>query len=127
MGVGWRRTGQGVPVEGLQEVLEQARDEVMGIYLWGSHATGEATPRSDIDLCVVAGPGKSKSAALGAVWRVLDRDCDVHAFEELPYHMRGAVLEHGRLLVAKDPAALHEYLRTSWKIWRVVKARIEAA
>lgn len=127
MGIGWTHPGRGVSAEGLEAPLRKAEDDVLGIFLWGSHATGDATPRSDIDLCVVAGAGRRKVDALNAVWQALDRHCDVHVFEELPYHLRGAVLEHGRLLVAKDPGELYEYLRTSWKIWRVMKARIEAA
>jgi len=30
------------------------REKVLGVLLYGSQATGEAGPRSDIDLCIVA-------------------------------------------------------------------------
>ena len=30
------------------------REQILGVLLYGSQATGEAGPRSDIDLCIVA-------------------------------------------------------------------------
>ncbi|MCA1814537.1 MAG: nucleotidyltransferase domain-containing protein [Halobacteriales archaeon] len=95
-------------------------EDVMGVYVFGSHAEGAATPRSDIDVCIVGGPGVPPQEALRLAWSRADlggQPYDVKAFEELPLYLKAEVLEHGVLVHARDEPRLSEYLRTWRKIW----------
>ena len=49
----------GILAPDLQAVIEslRRRREVVAVYLFGSHARGEARSDSDVDLCVVLDPG----------------------------------------------------------------------
>lgn len=115
--VGWRRV----------DVLAAARadflpivDEVMGVILFGSHAEGTATPRSDIDVCIVGGPGKAPLQTLRLAWRKATlggRPYDLKAFEELPLYLKAQVMERGIVLLTKDEPKLSEYLRPWKRIW----------
>ena len=74
--------------------------------LFGSHATGHATERSDVDLLVaLADPSAARVAALtGRLERRLDRDVQVVRLEDaerVPSLVADA-LEHGRVLVDRD-------------------------
>lgn len=109
-----------VHVEEVREDFRPLEGLVAGVYLWGSHAEGGATPRSDIDVCIVAGPGVGIWDALAAAWtraRLGDRPYDIKVFEELPLFLKAAVLERGVLLLARDPVSLSEYLRPWARLW----------
>jgi len=57
--------------ESLARCLE-AMNSVMplrAVYLFGSHARGEARPDSDVDLCIVANGATEQLKAAGAFWR----------------------------------------------------------
>lgn len=106
--------------DGLKAEVEKIEDEVLGVYLFGSHATGTPTPRSDIDICIVAGPGKDLGEVLRYVWRSTELGqppYDVRIFEELPLYLKGRVLEEGELIASRDEPALAEYVRHWWKLW----------
>lgn len=98
-----------------------------GLFLWGSHATGHATARSDIDVCVVAGEGTDPVEvlidALAEGTRAAKR-YDVRLFEELPLFLKGAVLDHGLLVFARDGPGLHEYVRRWRVLWEEQKFRM---
>lgn len=107
----------------LEEVTEdfQPLDGlVAGVFLFGSHAEGTATPRSDVDVCVVGGPGSKPREVLRSAWtraRLGRHRYDIQVFEELPLYLKAAVMERGRLLVARDPPSLSEYMRPWRKMW----------
>ncbi len=98
---------------------------VAGLYLWGSHAEGQAHARSDVDLCIVAGPGVDVTSALRAAWtsRGMAPRYDVHVFEELPLYLKGEALDRGRLIATRDELALSEYLRPFRKVWEDQRRR----
>lgn len=105
----------------LVETFAPLRDEVMGILLWGSHAANDATPRSDVDICVVAGPGKEPIDVLRLVWRTIDPNrlhLDIRVFEELPRFLQGRLLERHEVIIARDEPALYEYLYPFRKLWQ---------
>lgn len=99
---------------------------VAGVFLWGSQALGSAHARSDIDICIVAGPGADAVDvlidALGLTTRA-GKPYDVRVFEELPLFLKGAVLDHGMLVFARDATGLAEYLRPWRKVWEDQAAR----
>lgn len=92
---------------------------VAGLFLWGSHAEGRAHPRSDVDVCIVAGPGITVEEALRLAWSGAGASSryDVHVFEELPLYLKGEILDRGRLLATRNELSLSEYLRPFRKIW----------
>lgn len=96
------------------------RDEVEAVYLYGSHARGAAHAGSDVDVCVVAGPGRDPVRALQAVYaraRLGSLPYDVRVFEDMPDWLRGQVLDGGVLAWARDVPRLSEYLRPYRKTW----------
>lgn len=110
-----------VELEGLRAQLEPLGDRFLGAYLFGSHGrSGTATPRSDIDICIVAGPGRDPAATLRAVWggtQLGQPPYDVRVFEELPLYLKAQILEDGELILSRDEPGLSEYLRHWWKFW----------
>lgn len=92
--------------------------DCLGILLWGSHAKGDATERSDVDLCIVAGPDRDRTQILRAVWAQVGKQVDVKVFEDLPVYLQGEVFEAHRVLSTEDEPTLYEYLRPFWKRWR---------
>lgn len=104
----------------LRRVAEPLREEALGVLLWGSQVRGPTTPRSDVDLCIVAGPDGDPDALLRIAWRRVhlpDRDLDVRVFENLPMFLKAAVLEAHEVILARDEPALYEYLYRFRKLW----------
>lgn len=104
----------------LRRAVEPLGDRALGVLLWGSHAEGSATPRSDVDLCIVAGPDGDPDALLRAAWRhvhVPGRDLDIRVFENLPMFLKAAVLEDHEVLATPDEPALYEHLYRFRKRW----------
>ena len=81
------------------------QDKELGIMLYGSWAPGDASERSDIDICIVA-PDVEDKAALWreAISKPHDDRFDVRIFERLPLYMKMAVIEEGIVVCS----------RTSW-------------
>ena len=79
--------------------------------LYGSWARGDASERSDIDICIVA-PDVEDKAALWreAISKPHDDRFDVRIFERLPLYMKMAVIEEGIVVCS----------RTSWTFLRVL-------
>lgn len=113
----------------LTRAFAPLRGTVLAGYLWGSRARGEATARSDIDVCLLAGPRADVVEILRAGWRCAAGfpagRVDVQVFEELPAPLQGAVLEEGILLFADDLRALGDYLRPFQKRWRDQRHRVK--
>lgn len=106
--------------EGVTRALAPVVPKVLGAFLWGSHASGRAHSRSDIDVCLVAGPGVDPGDILRLIWSDghLGREhYDVKMFEHLPIYLQGEVLDTGRLLFSRDEPVLSEYLRPFRKRW----------
>ena len=87
------------------------KERLLGVLLYGSRARGEASPGSDIDLCIVL-PQTSGRAAL---WRefvshLRDQRYEVRIFEMLPLHIKIAVIEEGVVLHSRDAGALGVFL-----------------
>ncbi|MEA3199916.1 MAG: uncharacterized protein QOE90_1344 [Thermoplasmata archaeon] len=106
------------------------RGHALGLMLYGSHASGRAHARSDVDLCVVAGPGRSVEDALSLARSHLDVPglvLDLHAFEDLPLYLQGAVIDADRIVWSLDDVALYAYLRPFRRRWDDQKHRTRVA
>jgi predicted nucleotidyltransferase len=92
----------------LERLLERAREDpaVLAVVLFGSAARGEATPASDVDVCLILAPGADPTRV--RVDYLGRSDLDVHAFQALPLYIRTRVLREGRVLLVKDEDALYE-------------------
>ncbi|GAB4318385.1 MAG: nucleotidyltransferase domain-containing protein [Promethearchaeota archaeon] len=122
-------------VEGEEEFLKRLRldfakvashPKVLGVILYGSHARGEATPRSDVDVCVVV-PNLPLVDAYELVVDLLenpDDAYDVRLFEELPLHVQAAIIESGKTIASRDENALLEYFVRFRRDWEDVQVRI---
>lgn len=92
------------------------KSSVKGIILFGSYADDSSTPRSDIDICLVAG----ESAVKEIFNRVLESDVtekyDVKIFETLPVYMKAEVLGNAVIVWAYDEPELSYYLYKSRRL-----------
>jgi Predicted nucleotidyltransferases len=84
---------------------ELKREEVQAIYLFGSHAKGNARPTSDIDICVIANKNVTKSVK-GEIMANSSRSIDISIFWDLPPVIRFRVFRDGKPLYAKDELSL---------------------
>ena len=92
----------------------QADEDVLAVMLFGSAARGEATPASDVDLCLVLQPPAAERKAEKRLEYLGEFDLDVQVFQALPLPIRRRVLKEGRVLLSKDEDALYDLaLRTA--------------
>lgn len=101
----------GVDDPRIARVVGRARrdPDVLAILLFGSHARGEATARSDIDLCLVLAVPRvsSRAAADKRLAYLAEASVDLSVFQQLPLAVRRRVLREGRVLFVRDEDALY--------------------
>ncbi len=103
---------------------------ILGVMLFGSHVTGDATSTSDIDICIVT---EIKDAhelyrILAEVWQtvpVARLKYDVRMFQELPLFIQKDVIELGQVIISRDDPTLYEFLYPYRKRWMDQKYRQE--
>jgi len=95
--------------------------EIQAVLLFGSYARGDASPRSDTDICIVAPRVKTSeemAKLLGSIWQQVDANhYDIWLFEELPLYMRIDIIENHHILHCRDVPAMYEYLYPFRKQW----------
>lgn len=95
--------------------------EVEAVLLFGSHARGDATQRSDVDICVVAPTANTtdaKASLVLTVWSKVNAAAyDIWLFEELPLYMQIEVIENHHILHCRDVPSLYEYFYWFRKRW----------
>lgn len=107
-----------------QEVIDIAEEiQALGVYLFGSHAAGEASERSDVDVCIVVGPRADLEQADREALRNTTKTIDIKIFETMPLWLKGEVLDHGILVKTTDNAALQEYLWRYRRTWNDERRR----
>lgn len=97
-----------------------SRDDILAILLYGSAATGDETPRSDIDICIVLPSRKKMKDILNEIYRKLDvftKKYDVRFFEELPLYIQVNIIESNKIIYSKDIYELYEYFYFIRKLW----------
>jgi hypothetical protein len=112
--------------EDFQFLLENK--EVLGIFLYGSYAEEEATPHSDIDICVITRKKQKQflTSLLNQIWGnvpVKTKQYDVRLFQELPLFIQGQVIESGILILSNDPPEVYEILYPYRREWEDQKNR----
>ena len=96
------------------------KKEVLAVLLYGSVVKEEQTPRSDIDVCIVAPDSENKAELLKEVYRNVDvfsKKYDVRIFEELPLYIQIQIIQNHEVIYAKDIYEMHEYFYYFRKLW----------
>lgn len=107
----------------LRKELSFLKNRVLGVLLYGSVVRGEASERSDVDICVVA-PGKDPLKLLREIdARVGHLNYDIKIFELMPLFLKGKIIEKHEVLFARDLSELYEYLYFYRKLWEEQKHR----
>ena len=102
-----------VPDKGKRALIQEsvvrlrALPSVLGVILFGSYARGEATPISDIDLCVLDDPKSPKEERTKALDYV-SSTVNISLFSELPLFIKFDVLSQGIVLWCTDDEWLLE-------------------
>jgi len=115
----------------LSKIIEtiKAHPNVIAIYLFGSHAKGEATPLSDIDIAVITeNPTPESEAEIGSL---ASPQIDVVLFHRLPLHIKFEVFKYGKELFVRDEEKLleiklevmREYLDTA-RMYRQISSEV---
>lgn len=107
---------------GLIEHFHGVLPSIRGILIYGSHARGYADERSDIDICLILHEGADRAPVYRRVLTVGER-YDVVIFDEIPWYLRGAILEAHTVLYADDPDDLDYWLYRQLAVWRDMKHR----
>ncbi len=83
--------------------------EVLAVLLFGSHARGDASRDSDVDVCLVltAEPSSDLAAAHKRLDYLAGADLDLVLFQQLPLRIRSRVLNEGVVLFVRDEEALY--------------------
>ena len=100
------------------------REEVVAVYLFGSHAQGRADHLSDVDVALLLRDELPDAAhlELRLISQVYDalgtENVDVVILNDAPLRIQAEVIQTGQLLICNDYAARIEYeVRTMSKWW----------
>jgi predicted nucleotidyltransferase len=95
----------------LARLVERARQDprILAVLLFGSRARGEASARSDTDVCLVLASAP-RSRLAGAEVRLeylAEYDLDIVVFQQLPLPIRVRILKEAHVLFVRDEDALY--------------------
>ena len=97
-------------IEKAAKDLAFLQEDVLGVLLYGSWATGESHEKSDIDICIVAPFAEDKTALWrSAIAAVRDDRYDIRIFELMPLHLKMRVIEQGVVVYSRDVLELYEF------------------
>lgn len=106
----------------LKKDLEEIKDNVCAILIYGSYALGDANIRSDVDVCIVLKNNDKKE--INNIYRKILRisakneKYDIKIFEQMALFMKNQVIKNGKVIYAKDKAGLEEYFYFFRKLWQ---------
>ncbi len=112
--------------EQLLDVLKEVILYVKGILIYGSFIKGYADVNSDIDICVIQKDegGVDSKELYKRILRVsANKRYDIVIFNEIPWYLRGEILENNEVLYAENADELDFWLYKQSKIWNGMKRR----
>ncbi|WP_214021160.1 nucleotidyltransferase domain-containing protein [Methanoculleus sp.] len=107
---------------GLLEHFREVLPSIKGILIYGSHVKGYADERSDIDICLILHESADRTPVYRRMLTAGER-YDIVIFDEIPWYLRGAVLEAHTVLYAEDPGDLDFWLYRQRAVWKDMKRR----
>ena len=92
-------------METLKKEIEKIKKnkKILGIYLFGSYASGNQRPNSDIDICII---GRLNENDKNKIFRELPEKFDISFFDELPIYIKFRVFKEGKELFTRDEKKL---------------------
>ncbi|MEA2055057.1 MAG: nucleotidyltransferase domain-containing protein [Candidatus Thermoplasmatota archaeon] len=104
----------------LKDIVQYAK----GIMVYGSFAKGYADKQSDIDICVIKKEGINLKNLYDKILQISsNKRYDIVIFDEIPWYLRGEILESGKVIYAQDDDELDFWLYKQLKIWEDMKKR----
>ena len=106
----------------------QTRQEIIALYLYGSHAEGRATGLSDLDVAVAARVDLSRSQLRELEERAAARwpePVDIGVLNLAPLPFRYQVISRGRRLWTADPEAVAGLESLIWRQYWDLRPRLE--
>ena len=95
----------------LQPLIDKAAKDraILAVFLFGSHARGEAGPGSDVDICLALVPGIGPEAAFDKRLEYMSEfEIDAHVYQSVPLYVRRRILKEGKVLFCRDEELLYE-------------------
>ena len=96
----------------VRRVVDRARRDpaILAVILFGSHARGEASAESDVDLCLVLASATTPKLTMSRtrLAYLAEDKLDLVIFQQLPLHVRSRVLKEGKVLLVRDEEALYD-------------------
>ncbi|HHB91182.1 MAG TPA: nucleotidyltransferase domain-containing protein [Anaerolineae bacterium] len=93
--------------------LFQKHSRVLGVFLFGSHVEGYATPQSDVDLAILYEgevDWREHARLAEAIAQQLHRKVDVADARRLPLTLQNRVIR-GRIIYEKDPDQVSDFVQ----------------
>ena len=107
----------------IRKDFEPILQDIDGILLYGSWATGEEHQGSDIDICLVAPQSKDPILLQRKAFALIrDAKYDVRIFELLPLYLKAEVME-GVVVYSHNSGELYEHFYFFRKLWAEQKHR----
>jgi len=102
--------------------------DLLAVLLFGSQASDEANPDSDIDICIVVGSeSRDFQEILSQIWKKVGGKYDLWLFEELTINVQSTILENYKIIICDDPPELGEYFYPYYKKVKTFKHRLKVA
>jgi predicted nucleotidyltransferase len=96
----------------VRRVVDRARRDpaILAVILFGSHARGEASADSDVDLCLVLASDTTPKLTMSRtrLAYLAEDKLDLVIFQQLPLHIKSRVLKEGKVLFVRDEDALYD-------------------
>ncbi|MDN7023548.1 nucleotidyltransferase domain-containing protein [Methanoculleus sp. FWC-SCC1] len=111
------------------EIINQFRGvlgSVRGILLYGSRVCGYADSTSDTDLCLILHDNADRTAVYTSILNA-EPQYDIVVYDEIPWYLRGRILEHHHVVYAEDPEGLDFWLHKQRRVWQDMKRRQQPA
>ncbi len=99
---------------------------IRAILLFGSRAMGYADPHSDIDICLIL-DDRADRIAVHERMLLAPEEYDIIIYDEIPWYLRGEILERHCIVYAEDPDDLDFWLYKQHRIWSDMKRRQQKA